>query len=122
MGADSPDTWDGSGDDNFDGEGIGMKPIEPGCLALTKPFVRRRSQTCVPSHTVTVLTASEMRTTCYVCNSIRQRWRIETPHANNAEYGVTIAIACECCLIRIDGGDPDAITETDKEKDHAYTC
>ena len=116
MAPDCGNSGDGDYDDSADVEGdMSLKPIEPGCLALTKPFVRRRSQTWVPSHTVTVLTASEMRTTCYVCNSIRQRWRIETPHANNAEYGVTIAIACECCLIRIDGGDPDAITETDKE-------
>ena len=115
MGADSPDTWDGSGDDSSDGEGIGMKPIEPGCLAWNRPH----SSWGEPDHQVTVICKREPPAPfCGFCGSNQKWWSVDSPYK-----GVFHSVnACACRLTRIDGGDPDAITETDKEKDHAYTC
>jgi len=119
MGADSPDTWDGSGDNYIDGEGVGMiKPIEPGCLAIIAPVTLRVRGTCSPiqSHTVTVIErVPSDNYTCRVCRGSQNTWRINSPFCNPS-----IVLTCACRLTRIDGGDPDAITETDKEKDHAY--
>ena len=117
MGADSPDTWDGSGDDYIDGEGIRMKPIEPGCLALLRPTEFRKSGK-TPAHIVHVIRRYGWDDiACDTCGALSARvWIVKTPYSEND------AGCCECGLTRIDGGDPDAITETDKEKDHAYTC
>jgi len=120
MGADSPDTWDGSGDDNFDGEGIGMiKPIEPGCLALKAPAKMyspsRVFRGDLPAHIVTVL-EKETPTwmwPCKYCGSASNFWRIDSPLWNIKNH-----FTCACRLTRIDGHDPDAeITETEKELD-----
>jgi hypothetical protein len=105
LGADSYNTWDGSGDDYIDGEGIGMKPIEAGCLAL----VLSRA---VPVHEVRVnFRMIGYINDCESCGEEDKWWDVTSRFYNSK------TAACTCCLRRIDGHDPDAITETEKEND-----
>ena len=113
MGADSPDTWDGSGDDNFDGEGIGMKPIEPGCLALAAPSVPKGTPA-----TAVIVIGRCVDTDCYCtrCKSGAKYWVIDSEIIRKIKrHDCRDVVACACRLTRIDGGDPDEIIETDKE-------
>jgi len=87
-----------------------IKPIVPGCLALV---VSRK----VPTHEVTVnFYMAGYIIECDFCGSKDKWWDVTSRFYDNK------TAACTCCLIRIDGHDPDAITENEKEKGHAYTC
>jgi len=121
MGADRHNLWDGSGDNYIDGEGIGMiKPVEAGCLALVCPVRVFNEQNKLigdkPAHTVRVIDKYKgSNKTCKKCGGRESVWQIESALFEHDE-----TFSCACRLTRIDGGDPDEITETDKEKDHAY--
>lgn len=80
-----------------------MKPIEPGCLALATP----PQDMALPVHTVTAVKEVDL-SPLLVPKPGHAIWMIDSPL-------VGIALACSCCLTRIDGG-PDAVLEkTDEE-------
>jgi len=97
-----------------------IKPIVPGCLALIQParvfnerneFIGER-----PAHTIRVVAKYSGGTkTCKKCKSKSFIWEISS-HFDKTDN----SFSCACRLTRIDGGDPDAITETEKEKEHAH--
>lgn len=80
-----------------------MKPIEAGCFAIVV------SRT-VPVHEVRVnFSMVGYIVDCDNCGSKDKWWDVTTPLFKSK------TAACTCCLRRIDGYDPDAITEKDKE-------
>lgn len=72
-----------------------MKPIEPGCLAITLP-----GRSPVGDHPggkeVRVLCLHESACSCYRCGGQGQRWQIR-----GLSFG--LRVACESVLMRIDG-------------------
>ncbi len=97
-----------------------MKPIVPGCLALMleRQFSKikggiRIPSFLLPSHQVTVVEKFDnAEIVCWECGTLNNKWTVHSPLIAqiNEQFHV-----CKCYLIRIDGGDPDAITETEKE-------
>jgi hypothetical protein len=90
-----------------------MKPIVPGCLALyhAGPSAAIRYY---PPRVVTVISGpADMGVgVCLNCHKSDGDCIVDgLPNGYNS--------VCSCVLTRIDGGDPDAITETEKELEHA---
>jgi len=82
-----------------------MKPIEPGCLALLRP-VELVTDEFIGCEVVRVVRQFRGRV-IFNCGHPHP-WLVEIPTVRQI-------IVCACDLTRIDGGDPDAITETEKE-------
>ena len=111
MGADAHNLWDGGGDDSSDGEGFGMiKPIVPGCLALFKGAITGYGD-ILPACGVRVGFGPRHKAEGDLCRHCGTNDKYFECRGLPLGYAAT----CACRLTRIDGHDPDAITETDKE-------
>jgi hypothetical protein len=86
-----------------------LKPIEPGCMALAVPHPTWNE----PPNVVQVVDKGDLtnRLPCDRCKTNEHTWRCMGQYTKTG----AIDIYCRCTLTRIDGGDPDQMTETDKE-------
>ena len=70
-----------------------MKPIEPGCLVYVPKIIKSVVQ-------VIELNTEYKDNECEACGRVGQFWVLDCNYA-----------ACQCALIRVDGGDPDALPQ-----------